>query len=200
MIAYIQGDITLKTPTHVIIESGGLGYQVNISLNTYSKIQDKSYCKLHTYLHMGGSLQSPLTVSLYGFFEEVERQIFTELLGISGVGASTVRMILSAMSPEEIQRAIITDNVKLLESIKGIGPKTAKRIILELKDKLGKNVNLPSMAVHGSNNNVKEEALTALVMLGFSRLQAEQAIQKVMSVNKNDWTAEDLIKQTLKAI
>ena len=195
MLAYIQGNITLKAPTHVIIESGGLGYLVNISLNTYSMIQHKSSCKLLTYLHLGGSLQSPITVSLYGFFEEAERQIFTELLGISGVGASTVRMIVSALSPEEIQRAIVTDNVKLLQGIKGIGPKTAKRIILELKDKIGRNLSAPS-----GGNNAKEEALSALVMLGFSRLQAEQAVQKVMSASTDNLTAEDLIKQTLRAI
>jgi len=134
-------------------------------------------------------------VSLYGFFEEAERQIFTELLGISGVGASTVRMIVSALSPEEIQRAIVTDNVKLLQGIKGIGPKTAKRIILELKDKIGRNLSAPS-----GGNNAKEEALSALVMLGFSRLQAEQAVQKVMSASTDNLTAEDLIKQTLRAI
>ena len=199
MLAYLQGDITLKTPTHVIIESGGLGYFVNISLNTYSKIQDKSTCRLHTYLHLGGSLQSPITISLYGFYEERERQIFTELLGISGVGAATVRMILSSMTPEEIQSAIVTDNVKLLESIKGIGPKTAKRIILELKDKLGKTTSVVPTLLPGGNN-VKEEALGALVMLGFSRVQAEQSILKVMSSGKTNWTTEELIKQTLKAI
>ncbi len=199
MIAYLQGNITLKTPTHVIIESGGLGYFVNISLNTYASIQDKSFCKLHTYLHLGGSLQSPVTVSLYGFFEESERHIFTELLGISGVGAATVRMILSALTPQEIQRAIVTENVKLLESIKGIGPKTAKRIILELKDKLGKNLSTLSVPVSGSNN-VKEEALSALVMLGFSRAQAEQAVQKVWSAGGSNLSTEELIKQTLKAI
>jgi Holliday junction DNA helicase RuvA len=199
MLAYIQGNITSKTPTHVIIESGGLGYFVNISLNTYVKIQDKSSCKLHTYLHLGGSLQSPITISLYGFFEEAERQIFIELLGISGVGAATVRMILSSMTAEEIQRAIITENVKLLESIKGIGPKTAKRIILELKDKFGKNHLLTTAPLQGSNN-VKEEALSALVMLGFSRLQAEQAVQKVMAASQRDLSTEELIKQTLKAI
>ncbi|MBK9730866.1 MAG: Holliday junction branch migration protein RuvA [Chitinophagaceae bacterium] len=199
MIAYLQGNITVKTPTHVVIESGGLGYFVNISLNTYARIQNKSFCKLHTYLHLGGSVQSPITVSLYGFFEESERHIFTELLGISGVGASTVRMILSAMSPEEIQRAIVTDNVKLLESIKGIGPKTAKRIILELKDKLGKNFTATSAIVPGGNN-VKEETLAALVMLGFSRMQAEQAVQKVMSGSNEERSTEELIKLTLKAI
>lgn len=199
MLAYIQGNITSKTPTHVIIESGGLGYFVNISLNTYVRIQDKSSCKLHTYLHLGGSLQSPITISLYGFFEEAERQIFIELLGISGVGAATVRMILSSMTAEEIQRAIVTENVKLLESIKGIGPKTAKRIILELKDKFGKNSLLTAAPLQGSNN-VKEEALSALVMLGFSRLQAEQAVQKVMAASQRDLSTEELIKQTLKAI
>lgn len=199
MLAYIQGNITSKTPTHVIIESGGLGYFVNISLNTYVRIQDKSSCKLHTYLHLGGSLQSPITISLYGFFEEAERQIFIELLGISGVGAATVRMILSSMTAEEIQRAIVTENVKLLESIKGIGPKTAKRIILELKDKFGKSSLLTAAPLQGSNN-VKEEALSALVMLGFSRLQAEQAVQKVMAASQRDLSTEELIKQTLKAI
>lgn len=199
MLAYIQGNITSITPTHVIIESGGLGYFVNISLNTYVRIQDKSSCKLHTYLHLGGSLQSPITISLYGFFEEAERQIFIELLGISGVGAATVRMILSSMTAEEIQRAIVTENVKLLESIKGIGPKTAKRIILELKDKFGKSSLLTAAPLQGSNN-VKEEALSALVMLGFSRLQAEQAVQKVMAASQRDLSTEELIKQTLKAI
>ncbi|MBX7108995.1 MAG: Holliday junction branch migration protein RuvA [Chitinophagales bacterium] len=199
MLAYLQGNITLKTPTHVIIESGGLGYFVNISLNTYASIQDKSFCKLHTYLHLGGSLQSPITVSLYGFYEEEERHIFTELLSISGVGAATVRMILSAMTPQEIQRAIVTDNVKLLESIKGIGPKTAKRIILELKDKMGRNLSPMSVPVSGSNN-VKEEALSALVMLGFSRVQAEQAVQKTWAAGGQSMSTEELIKQTLKAI
>ena len=199
MISYIQGNITLKAPTHVIIESGGLGYFINISLNTYSRIQDKSFCKLHTYLHLGGSLQSPITVSLFGFFEERERQVFTELLGISGVGAATVRMILSSLSPEEIYDAIVTDNVKLLESIKGIGPKTAKRIILELKDKIGKGSSTPSLAIP-SGNNSKEEALTALVMLGFTRIQAEQALQKIGASDKKNWTTEELIKHALKSM
>jgi Holliday junction DNA helicase RuvA len=199
MISYIQGNITLKAPTHVIIESGGLGYFINISLNTYSRIQDKSFCKLHTYLHLGGSLQSPITVSLFGFFEERERQVFTELLGISGVGAATVRMILSSLSPEEIYDAIVTDNVKLLESIKGIGPKTAKRIILELKDKIGKGSSTPSLAIP-SGNNSKEEALTALVMLGFTRIQAEQALQKTGASDKKNWTTEELIKHALKSM
>jgi Holliday junction DNA helicase RuvA len=198
MLAYIQGNITHKSPTHVVIESGGLGYFVQISLNTFSKIQQQTFCKLHTYLHVGGSLQGPMSLQLFGFYEETERQIFLQLLDISGVGAATVRMILSSLSPEEIQRAILTENVKLLESIKGIGAKTAKRIILELKDKIGKGSSMISTSIP-AGNNVREEALSALVMLGFTRLQAETAVQRVSSA-KDNWTSEDLIKQALKAI
>lgn len=198
MLAYIQGNITQKSPTHVIVESGGLGYFVQISLNTFSKIQQQTFCKLHTYLHIGGSMQGPMSLQLFGFYEETERQIFLQLLDISGVGAATVRMILSSLSPEEIQRAILTENVKLLESIKGIGAKTAKRIILELKDKIGKASTMSSASLP-AGNNVREEALSALVMLGFTRLQAETAVQRVSPV-KDNWTSEDLIKQALKAI
>ncbi len=199
MIAYIQGNITYKSPTHVVIESGGLGYFVNISLNTYSRIQDKTQCRLHTYLHIGGSLQGPMSMSLFGFFEEEEREIFTQLLSISGVGTATVRMVLSSLSPDEIQKAIVTENTRLLESIKGIGAKTAKRIILELKDKMGKQTGAFASTIP-SGNNVKEEALSALIMLGFSRVQAEQAVRKILSHNSRDWNVEELIKQTLKAI
>ena len=198
MLAYIQGNIAHASPTHVIIESGGLGYHVNISLNTFAKVQHQAQCRLFTYLHIGGGLQGAISVSLFGFHEEAEREVFLQLLSISGVGVSTVRMILSAMTPEEVQRAIVTDNVKLLESIKGIGPKTAKRIILELKDKIGKGITTPSTTV-ATGVNVKEEAVSALVMLGFSRLQSEQAIQRV-SGGKNEWTSEELIRQALKAM
>src|SRR6185295_9744939 len=156
MLAYIQGNITQKTPTHVIVESGGLGYFVQISLNTFSKIQLQTFCKLHTYLHVGGSLQGPMSLQLFGFYEETERQIFLQLLDISGVGAATVRMILSSLSPEEIQRAILTENVKLLESIKGIGAKTAKRIILELKDKMGKASTVSSSSTPAGSNAMEE--------------------------------------------
>jgi len=198
MLAYIQGNIAVKSPAHVIIESGGLGYFVNISLNTFSKIQHQTACKLHTYLHFGGSLQGALSVQLFGFFEESERQIFLQLLDISGIGASTVRMILSALSPDEIHRAILTENVRLLESIKGIGPKTAKRIILELKDKISKRGGITGTTIPAVND-VHEEALSALTMLGFTRLQAEQAVSRI-KVTRNDWTSEELIKDALKVI
>lgn len=198
MLAYIQGNLTHKSPTHVIIESGGMGYFVQISLNTFSKIQHQSFCKLHTYLHLAGGLQGPLSIQLFGFHEEAERQIFLLLLDVSGVGAATVRMILSSLTPEEIQRAILTENVVLLESIKGIGPKTAKRIILELKDKVGKGLK-PGEVTMPAGYSVKEEALSALVMLGFSRLQAEQAVQKVMK-SGSALETEELIRQALKSM
>ncbi len=198
MLSYLQGNITEKSPAHVIVESGGLGYFVQISLNTFSKIHQQTSCKLHTYLHIGGGLQGAITLQLFGFYEEQEREIFLQLLGISGVGASTVRMILSSMNAEEIQRAILTENVRLLESIKGIGPKTAKRIILELKDKIGKGVTGGPVSL-SPGGSVRNEALSALVMLGFTRIQAENAVQRVES-SKNNWTAEELIKQALKAI
>ena len=198
MLAYIQGNITHKSPTHVIVESGGFGYMVNVSLNTFSRIQQQTSCKLHTYLHIGGSLQGPISLQLFGFYDEAEREIFLLLLSVSGVGVATVRMILSASSAEEIHRAILSENVKLLESIKGIGPKTAKRIILELKDKVGKGMAMSSASAP-SGSNAREEAISALVMLGFTRMQAENGVQRVSSA-KNDWTAEELIKQALKAM
>jgi len=197
MISYLQGKFSFKSPTHIIIENGGVGYHVNISMNTWSKIQHDDSGKLHTYLHITGGTQSPLIVSLYGFAEEEERTMFTELLNISGVGASTVRMVLSALSPNDLRNAILTENAHAFERIKGIGPKTAKRIILELKDKVAKVATKADS--FSPNNKVKDEALSALIMLGFSRAPAEQAVQRVVSSNPS-MTVEDIIKQVLKTI
>ncbi len=197
MISYLQGNFSFKSPTHIIIENGGVGYHVNISMNTWSKIQHDDSGKLHTYLHITGGTQSPLIVSLYGFAEEEERSMFIELLNISGVGASTVRMVLSALSPNDLRNAILTENAHAFERIKGIGPKTAKRIILELKDKVAKVATKADSL--SPNNKVKDEALSALVMLGFSRAPAEQAVQRVVASNPS-MTVEDIIKQVLKTI
>jgi Holliday junction DNA helicase RuvA len=196
VLAYIQGNITHKSPTHVVIECGGLGYLIQITLNTFSRIQHESQCKLHTHLHVAGGLQGPLSVQLFGFYEEAEKQMFLQLLDISGIGAATVRMILSSLSPEEIQRAIIHENAGLLESIKGIGPKTAKRIILELKDKVSREARAAGIpgAIAPSS---KEEALSALIMLGFSRSQADQALSRILR-QQGDLPAEELIRLALK--
>ena len=199
MIAYLQGNISYISPTQVIIEAGGFGYQLNISLNTFSKIQKLKQVKLYTYLHIsGGNMQGAIQVSIFGFADELEKQIFSELLGISGVGAATVRMILSSLTPEEIQKAIATENTHQLESIKGIGPKSAKRIILELKDKMSKG--LPKTdALTMSGNNVREESLSALIMLGFNKQQAEQTVG-ILLRQSPEISVEELIKQSLKRL
>jgi holliday junction DNA helicase RuvA len=198
MIAYLQGKVVTCAPTYVILENGGIGYWVNITLQTYSQIQSFKEVKLHTYLHVTGGVQQPMTFSLFGFSDETERQLFIELLSISGIGASTVRMILSALSGEELIQAISTENEKILEAVKGVGPKTAKRIVLELKDKLSKGLKSGTQ-LSSLSNNARDEALSALVMLGFNRLNSEQALQKVFNENPKA-SVEDLIKLTLKRL
>jgi Holliday junction DNA helicase RuvA len=199
MIAFIEGKVTAIAPTHVILSSGGIGYHLHISLQTYSAIRGQSHCRLFAYLHIGGSLQGPISLSLYGFHEEAEREMFLHLLSISGVGAATVRMILSSMNVNEIQQAVVTENSLSLEQVKGIGKKTAQRIILEMKDKIGKGIRLSTEAVT-PGNNAREEALTALVMLGFSRTQSEQAVNKVQASGEPELSVEELIKRSLKHI
>jgi holliday junction DNA helicase RuvA len=194
MIAYVSGNITFKSPAYVIIESSGLGYQVNISLNTYSKIQALTACKLHTYFAVREDAQI-----LYGFFTEEEKELFVMLISVSGVGPSTAMVILSSIVAEDLQRAIVRDDVKLLESIKGIGPKTAKRLALELKDKMAK---IPEkLRAQGTqSNNKHEEALSALVMLGFSRASADAVLNKVIKQLSGNESVEEIIKQALRII
>ncbi|WP_232516322.1 Holliday junction branch migration protein RuvA [Chitinophaga caeni] len=196
MIAYLEGKLTYKTPALVYIDIQGLGYEVQISLNTYSKIQHLETCKLLTYLHIKEDAHT-----LYGFFEEAEKQMFLHLIGVSGIGASTARMMLSSLQPADIQRAILMENEKMLEGVKGIGAKTAKRVILELKDKM-KRVQPETVHLSATpNNTTEEDALNALVTLGIARNMAEQAIRKVLKADPgllND--LEDLIKKALKSL
>lgn len=198
MIAFIRGDIFSLTPTYVIIDTGGIAYHINISLNTYSFLQGKKECLLYTYLHITGGAQSPMYVQLFGFAEEGEREMFIHLLSISGIGASTVRLILSELKPTEVQAAILNEDVGRFERIKGIGPKTAKRVILELKDKVTKTAVHSSGSASVTSNNQESEALSALVMLGFNKMSAQQALQKVMKSGGGEFTVEALIKATLK--
>lgn len=192
MIAYIQGTLTHKSPALVHIEANGIGYEVQISLHTYSRIQHLQECKLLTYLHIKEEAHT-----LYGFFEEGEREVFLHLIGVSGIGAATARMMLSSLPPDEIIRAIVQENEKLLESIKGIGGKTAKRLILELRDKLARRREIPQIAAL-ANNTLQEDALNALVALGISRSMAEQAISKIIKAQPALNDLELLIKQSLK--
>ncbi|PWG81013.1 Holliday junction branch migration protein RuvA [Pararcticibacter amylolyticus] len=194
MYAYIDGKLAFKCPAYVIIDAGGVGYHINISLSTYSKLQDSERCKLYTWLHVKEDAHT-----LYGFADEGERSLFLHLISISGIGPGTGRMILSSGSPEEIQTAIVKGDLALIKKIKGIGPKTAQRLILELQDKLKKEgiVTLNDLPQY---NTAKEEAVSALVMLGFARNLAEKAIDNVSQKQqeKGNLSVEQLIKSALK--
>ncbi|MGB4773886.1 MAG: Holliday junction branch migration protein RuvA [Daejeonella sp.] len=192
MYAYIDGKLTFKCPTYVIIEAGGVGYHINISLNTYALLQDKERCKLYTWLHVKEDGHT-----LYGFFEEGERKLFLHLISVSGIGPNTGRMILSSITPAEIQTAIIKGDVPLIQRIKGIGPKSAQRMILELQDKLKKEGpdSLISMPQH---TTAKDEALSALIMLGFTKNLAEKALDIAVKSSDENLLVEQLIKIALK--
>ena len=194
MYAYLQGKFTYKSPAQVYIEVNGVGYEVNISLNTYSHIQKLEEGKLFTHLQVKEDGHV-----LYGFFEKAEKEMFIMLISVSGIGAATARMMLSSLKPEEVTRAIFQGNVKLLESVKGIGKKTAERLVLELKDKAGKPSS-GSVISGMPDNSLELDALNALIALGISRSQAEQSIQKIILAEPSVLLLEDLIKKALKAI
>ena len=196
MYSYIQGKLVVKNPAFVILDNHGIGYHINISLNTYTKIQNESETKLQVHLQITEDAQT-----LYGFADESEKNLFQQLISVSGVGCSTARMILSSITPQEIQQAIISENEKLLEKIKGIGPKTAKRMILELRDKMMKAGDLKGIATTSfAHNNMQAEALNALMALGFSRAQADNALMKVIKNQPNIVSIEALIKDALKGM
>ena len=194
MYSYIQGQLIEKNPTFVIIDVNGIGYQIHISLNTYSKIGDSEKCKLFTHFIVREDAQF-----LYGFISESERSLFQNLISVNGVGANTARLILSAMSPDEIYNAIVAENARLLQSVKGIGGKTAQRIVIDLKDKLEKVEN--SSEFGGISHNTKrEEALSGLIVLGFNKNVAGKALDNIIKAKGSDISVEDLIKQALKIL
>ena len=190
MITQIKGRLIEKSPTELVVDCNGIGYSVNISLNTYSQIGNDENIKLYTYL-----LIKEDSHSLYGFFKKSERSLFKLLISVSGVGASTARMMLSSLSPSEIISAIMSENVQVVQSIKGIGLKTAQRIILELKDKV------LSLDEAGDDsltlNKQSEEASSALEVLGFSLKQSEKVVQNILN-NQPNASVEELIKEALK--
>jgi len=194
MYAYIDGKLAFKSPSYVVIEAGGVGYHINISLNTFSRIGNVERCKLFTWLHVKEDGHT-----LYGFADEGERRLFLHLISVSGVGPNTGRMMLSSITPEEIQAAIVKGDVSQIQRIKGIGPKSAQRLVLELQDKLRKEGpdTLISVPKH---NTVKDEALSALVMLGFARNAVEKVLEQELNKNGNNLTVEQLIKFALKSL
>lgn len=193
MYAYLQGKFTYKSPAQIHVDVNGIGFEVNVSLNTYSAIQHLNDGKLYTYLQVkeDGHI-------LYGFFDKQEKDVFMQLISVSGVGASTARMMLSSVRPDEITAAIINGNIRLLESVKGIGKKTAERLVLELKDKIGKGMSASGFSQ--SVSSMENDASVALVALGISKNQADQAIAKVVKSESNINNLEELIKKALKAI
>lgn len=193
MIAQIKGKLIDKTPTYVIIDCGGIGYEVKISLNTFSQIGEGETCLLYTHFVVREDAQL-----LYGFKETSERELFRLLISVSGVGSSTAMMILSSLSPSETKQAILNNDVNMLKSVKGIGAKSAERIIIDLRDKIGKVDSGATISLQ-SNNTVKDEALSALVMLGFGKNPAEKALDKIVNTG-DDFTVEELIKRALKSL
>jgi Holliday junction DNA helicase RuvA len=195
MIAFLRGTFAYKSPALVHLEAGGVGYELQISLNTYSRIEALESGLLLTYLHIREDAHI-----LYGFFDKTEKDLFIQLLSVSGVGASTARMMLSSMKPEEITRAILQGNARQLESIKGIGKKSAERIILELRDRLGKNKDETTNISSSASNTLEQDALNALITLGIARPAAEVAIKKVAGEVAGTDKVEDLIKKALKIL
>lgn len=196
MIAYIKGSLAEKSPTEVIVETGGLGYRVHITLNTYNKIIHAK--EVHLYTH---HLVKEDQQALYGFSDPEELIIFEHLISVSGVGPNTARVLLSSMSPQDVRAAIIGENVVILKSAKGIGPKSAKRIILELKDKLLKDSGAVSASIAGSmlmsENPVREEALSALLALGFGKPKVQKVLNKLLKANSSISDSGELIKLAL---
>jgi len=194
MYSYLEGKLVEKTPTYVILDVNGIGYQIHISLNTYSQIGNKEACKLLCHFVVREDAQL-----LYGFYSENERVLFRHLISVSGVGANTARLILSSMTSEDLFSVIKTGNANTLQSVKGIGGKTAQRIIIDLQDKLGKQEAI-SENMPVSHNTRREEALSGLVILGFSKNIAARAIDKIIAKEGSDLTVEQLIKNTLKVL
>jgi len=192
MFAFVEGEIVYKSPSLLYLSVNGVGYEANITLQTFSKIQHLDHCRLYTHLQVREDAWV-----LYGFADEQERATFRQLLGISGVGAATARIILSSLTPEELETAVAMEESRTLERVKGIGGKTAQRIILELKGKLKlpKNNGSTSTVLH---NTTEEDALIALVNLGIARNAAETAVKKVKDAAS--LTVEELIKQALRAL
>ena len=191
MITHLSGKLVEKNPTYVVVECNGVGYFLNISLHTFSLLKDEENIHLHTHL-----LVKEDSHTLFGFAEKSEREIFRLLLSVSGVGSSTARTMLSSLTPTEVKNAIAHGDVPSIQAVKGIGAKTAQRVILDLKDKILKVHDVGEVSQQSNNTN-KEEALSALEVLGFVRRQSEKIVDKVLSQDPS-LSVEDIIKLALK--
>ena len=193
MITHLKGKLVEKSPTNVVIEVNGIGYWVNISLTTFSQIPDNENIKLFIHLQIKEDSHS-----LYGFYSKKERDIFRLLISVSGVGTSTARTMLSSLNPQQVVEAISSNNVSIVQSVKGIGSKTAQRLIIELRDKILKIYDLDETYAN-SNNTTREEALSALEVLGINKKSSERLVDNIIKENQ-DISVEEIIKETLKNI
>ena len=194
MINHLNGKLIEKHPSHLIVECGGVGYFVNISLNTFEKVPNKEAVQI--FIHL--SIREDAHV-LFGFKEESERVMFRQLISVSGIGPSTAIIILSALGPHQIKEALLNEDVSLLQTIKGIGGKTAQRMVVELKDKMEKDTKI-QLSITGPQSEIKNEALAALQVLGFDRKRIEKTIDRVIKTLPEDVKVEMVIKNVLKAI
>ncbi|GIM59472.1 Holliday junction branch migration protein RuvA [Capnocytophaga canimorsus] len=192
MITQIQGKLVEKNPTHLVVDCHGVGYFVNITLNTYSTLPQSEAIKLYTYLQIKEDAHN-----LYGFLTKAEREVFVLLISVSGVGAGTARTMLSSLTAAQVRSAIINGDVATIQSVKGIGAKTAQRVILDLKEKMTKLQDFEDIPYNEVNTN-KEEALAALEVLGFVRKQAEKVVDRIVRTSSEQLSVEEIIKQALK--
>ena len=195
MISYIKGKITVKTPTRVVVETYGIGYNILISLHTYAQIEKQEDVHLNTHLHVKEDSHT-----LYGFADPEERRLFRMLISVSGVGPNTALIILSSLPPDQVRSAIVHEDVALFNKVKGVGPKTAQRIILDLKDKVAKSLPVGVLTTTGQDNTLRYEALSALVALGFARNQASKVVDKVIKQDPKNGNLEWLVKQSLREL
>jgi holliday junction DNA helicase RuvA len=195
MFAYLSGKFSFKSAAQVYVDVNGVGYEVNITLNTYAAIEQQLEGKLFTYLQIKEDAHT-----IYGFSEKEEKDMFVLLISVSGVGAATARMMLSSLKPGEVAAAVSSNNVRLIESVKGIGKKTAERLVLELKDKVGVKLDAGSQTWDRGINSMERDAVNALFALGIAQKQAEQSVKKILTSEPGISKLEDLIKKALKAI
>ncbi len=193
MITQIIGKLVEKNPTHLVIDCNGVGYEINVSLHTFSQIKDEELIRLYTHLHVKEDAHI-----LYGFAEKSEREIFRKLISVSGIGTSTARIMLSSLSPKQVIEAILNEDAETIQSVKGIGKKTAQRVILDLKDKLDKTEEIDVISTPNHNSN-KKEALSALETLGYNRKVSEKVVTTILA-NKPSSSVEDIIKLALKKL
>ena len=195
MITYVKGPLAHKNPSFVVIEAGGIGYHINVSLYTYTKIEKAETAKLLTHFHVKEDQQT-----LFGFYDEAERSLFRLLISVNGVGPATALVVLSSMNAEEFRSAVLGEDVASIRKVKGIGPKTAKRIILDLKDKMMKESFAAPTMLSPESNTQRAEALSALVNLGFARPAVQRALNRVFAAKPGLSAAEDIIKLALREL